>query len=158
MSPVGHIVDQGAHAEAADFLVVRKGQLQRQPQRPGRGPVRGPQRTGEKALHVGRAACKQPAAAFLQPERTGGPCLAVGRHDVGMTRQQHAAAIGGADVGVQIGLAAVAVHVQLRLDAARGQKLAHELDQRQVRIAADRWKADQLIQDLNAVHYLFIKA
>ncbi len=140
------------NAEATDLLVVGEGQMHghREFVRALDEGRHGRQHRGEEALHVGRAAPIQLAVALAHAERLDAPGLAVHRHHVGMARQHHAAAIARADGGEQVRLAALVVVEQLALDAETRQVVADKLDQRQVRIAADRGEADQLPEQLAA--------
>jgi len=76
------LLDQAAHAQAADFLVIGNRQMQRQAQRSGEKPRQAGQDAGKKAFHVRSAAPVKAAVAFGQLKRRYRPCLPVHRHHI----------------------------------------------------------------------------
>ncbi len=81
-APRAHPRDQRAHAEAADLLVVREGDVDRagEPRRRHLGHQR--QADRDEALHVRGAAPVEAPVALGQPERVARPGLPRHRHDV----------------------------------------------------------------------------
>src|SRR5439155_21810155 len=76
--------DHVAHADAADLLVVRDGEMNRPGELARRHVGHRRETAGDEALHVGGAAAEQTAVALLEPKRIARPGLPVDRHHVGM--------------------------------------------------------------------------
>ncbi|MNI17821.1 hypothetical protein D3C73_712090 [compost metagenome] len=140
---LGQHLQQTAHAKAADLFVIGKRQMHRALQRAGEKHRHGGQHRGQIAFHVCGATTVKLAARLAQAERLDRPGLAVHRHHVGVTGQHDAAGHARADRGQQIGLGPLGVVDQFAIHAQFVQVVAHELDQLQVRIAADRGEPDQ---------------
>ncbi len=151
---LGHadLVDQARYADAADLLVIGKGEMDGPRRRPRLEFRNQRQRGRDEALHVGGAAAIEAALILGQHERIGRPILVVDRHHVGVARQDQPAAIRRPDRGEQIGLAPVVVEGQPRGDAEPVQIVADELDRGQVGIAADRVETDQPPQYVPPIH------
>ncbi|MCY1357349.1 hypothetical protein D9M69_438390 [compost metagenome] len=141
-------VEQTAHANATDLLIMGQGQLQR----PAEGVVcRLEHRIdcqGDKTLHVAAATAVDPAVAHGCLERRDRPGLARRGHHVGVPGQQHARHLTRAGAGEQVGLASALVLDDQRLDALAEQQVAHILDERQVGIGRHRLKGDQPLENL----------
>src|SRR5258707_1064637 len=76
----GETIDQAAHAEAADLLVERDGEMQRRLERPPHHLRHEAERDTDEALHVGGAAAENPAALLPHGKGIALPVLAVDRH------------------------------------------------------------------------------
>ena len=141
-------VEQAAHTDAADFLVMRQRQLQRPAQRGVGGLEHGVDRQGDKAFHVAAAAAVDPPVLQRRLERRHAPGLAGGGHHVGVPGQQDPRHIARASAGEQIGLAPALVLDDQGLDAFAQQQLAYIFDQRQVRLRRDGVEGDQPFENL----------
>ena len=98
-----YLVDQAVHTDAADFLVICEGEMDRHRQVRGDHLRCQRERNRHEALHVAGAAPVQLAVCLAQLERGLGPVLAVDRHHVGMSGQNHAALVGRPNGGPKIG-------------------------------------------------------
>ena len=72
------------HAEAADFFVIRKRNVNGRLERAALEVRHGCQHTGEKSLHIASAAAIKLPALRADVERIAVPGLALNRHYVGM--------------------------------------------------------------------------
>ena len=130
-----HAGRQRMRAEAADFLIVGEREVDRLLERGLQELRQQGEADGVERLHVAGAAAVILAVLQRERPRVGDPGLAVDRHDVGMARQDDAARDVGTDGGEEIGLRAVLVGHQLRLDAVPLEVGLHVLDQGEVGIA-----------------------
>ncbi|RMR99929.1 hypothetical protein ALP75_202242 [Pseudomonas syringae pv. actinidiae] len=140
-------VQQTPHADAADFLIVGQGQLQRTQQGHVCRIEHGVDRQRNKALHVAGATAIDTAVAQGGLERRHRPRLAGSRHHVGVAGKQHARHITRAGAGEQVGLFAGLVLDDQRLDALAGQQLADVFDQCHVRLRRHGVEGDQALED-----------
>lgn len=141
-------VQQAAHADATDFLVMGQRQLQRPAQGAVGGIEHGVYGQGDKPLHVAAAAPVEAPALLGDLERRQGPGLAGDGHHVGMPGQQDPWQLPRPGAGEQVGLAPAFVLDDQRLDALAQQQLAHVFDQRQVRLRGHGVEGDQALEDL----------
>jgi hypothetical protein len=143
--------DERTRAEAAHLLVVAERVVH------GKGQVRGQEvmrlrhRQADEALHVGAAAAVQAGIAQLGRQRVHAPGLSVPGHRVGVTRQDHTAGLSRADRGKEVGLPPFLVVGEPDRDVERAQVVGDALDQRQVRVGADRAQAHQALRPLQRV-------
>jgi hypothetical protein len=141
------VVDQPAHADAADFLVVRQREVERTLE-PAAQELWNQRESGRtETLHVGDPAPVDAVAFGRRRERRPGPRLAVDRNDVGVSGQHDASV---RDVAVlrrqrreQVGLAPVVVESERRVDAVPGEPGSHPVDQCEVGLAARGVEGDQ---------------
>ena len=150
-SLLGQVLDQSAHADAADFLVVRQRQVQR---RIGIGcQVFGhhDQCRGDVAFHVGHASPIELVTDYGGLEGVGVPGLALDGHDVGVTRQHQARPAPAADGGEQVSFFTRRVVGQPRGHPQAGQIVARPLDQAEVGVTGDGGERDQA---LDHAHHL----
>lgn len=97
-------LQQARHTEAADLLIVGKGEMHRPLERCRLEAVHGIQRHRDEPLHVGGATTVELPVAFGQGEGIAGPELAVHWNHVGVARQHDAAVALGSDGRPQMGL------------------------------------------------------
>jgi len=142
--------DQRPDAEAADFLVIGHGNVDRNPQAAGAEFRHRRQRRRDEALHVGGAAPVKLAVALADDEGIAIPILAVHRNHVAVAGQHHAAAVGWTDRGEEIGLAAIGIVDELALDAEAVEIIAHELDEAEIRFPARSVEGDEPPDHLDA--------
>src|SRR3546814_20796224 len=90
-----HDVDQAAHADAADLLVIGKREVDRRFQAALQKAGGEGQRDGEEALHVRRAAAVEPAFLLRRLEGVGCPILAVDGYDIGVAETGRASCRAG---------------------------------------------------------------
>ncbi|MCY1438054.1 hypothetical protein D9M71_542380 [compost metagenome] len=143
-------LEQGAHAQAADFLVVGQGDMHRQAQRGLHQRGHQGEHAGDVALHVRRTATVQQPIALGELERRDGPRLAVDRDHVGVPREHDAWPVRRADRGKQIGLAALLVVDQLARHIETCEVVADKLDQLQVGFAAGGVERHQRCEQIAA--------
>ena len=135
--------NQAFHADAADFLVIRKGQVQRCVHLGSQKPGGQRQCGGDVAFHVARS------TAIEQPILDGGfegvcvPRLALDRHDIGVPGQNQSGLAAFAERGKQIGFLAGRVIGQARGDAQPGQIVAYPFDHAEVGVAGNRRERNQ---------------
>ncbi len=134
---LAQVGDQARRAEAADFLVVAEGEVNREWQVGGEVRRHLRHRQADEALHVGAAAAVEAAALDFGAERVERPVLAVPRHRVGVAGDDHAGALAFADGGEEVGLLPVVVEGERARDAVARELVADEVDQAEVRLAAD---------------------
>ncbi len=146
---LGHVLDDVVDAEAADLLVIGKGEVDGRCERLLQHGGNARQHAGEKALHIGGAPAIEPVVLPPHGERVARPVLAVDRHDVGMAAQHVAGPVGGADRGEQVGLGAGRVGDDDALHPEAGQIGLDEIDDVQVRTAGDGVEADQPVQEFD---------
>ncbi len=130
------LVQQPAHADAADLLVVGEGEVNRSRELAGKDFGRHREHDGDEALHVARPAPVKPAVPFDDREGIARPLLTVDRHDVGVPGKNQPTLAFRPQRGEQIRLAAALVEYQFGCDAEPGQIVAHPMNQRQIRIPA----------------------
>ncbi len=131
----GDLGDQVRRAQAADLLVIGKGQVRRPLQRGGGQGRRRRQGQGQEPLHVAGPPPIEPLALARQGEGIAGPGLAVHGHHVGMARQHHPALDRRSDGGQQVGLGPFGIDDPARGHADPGQFALHIGDQVEVRPA-----------------------
>eukprot|EP01022_Parablepharisma_sp_SALTPOND_P029462 TRINITY_DN735_c0_g1_i1.p1 TRINITY_DN735_c0_g1~~TRINITY_DN735_c0_g1_i1.p1 ORF type:complete len:1397 (+),score=453.90 TRINITY_DN735_c0_g1_i1:9191-13381(+) len=151
-------------ADAADFLVIGKRQVDGLGTRHGQEFRHQRQRSGDETLHVAGTATVQAAILLGDLEGIGIPLLAVHRHHVGVTGEDDATlgaasqgTSGGRQSGEQVGLGLFLVVGEPGGDALLFQAVAHRGDQLQVGIAAGGIKGDQGLQPLAGVHVLVLR-
>ena len=142
------VIQQAAHAEATDFLVVSEGQMQRRTQAAPDVTRNHRQHAGKKALHVGGAAAIEAAVALDHGKGITRPVLAIDRHHVSMAGEHQARLSARAQRREQVGLAACRVVGEADIGIKRAQPLAHKADQFEVGITADSGKGDQPAEQL----------
>ncbi len=141
------VVDQPAHADAADLLVVGQREMHgtRETAAQELGDEREPRR--RKALHVGDAAADHPVADQRGLERIGVPRLAVHRHDVRVPGKHDASGrrlpSRAGSVANRFALRALVVERERAFGAVRLEVARDPVDQREVRLAARRVEGDQ---------------
>ena len=113
-----------------------------------------PERQGIETLHVTSAAAKILAIALDHRERVTGPGLPVHRHHIGVPAQHHPAFDLGAHMGKQRRLLVVVPVMAMTGDAMTVQIRFDPVDQRQVAVATDSWKAHQLFHQFERRKYL----
>ena len=141
-----HALHRGDHRRgtgAAHLLVIGNRDLQRPLHALRLRLDQRPQGQRKIPLHVAGAAPIQPAVALGHHPRVAGPRLPVDRHHVGMPRQHHAILDPWPDMGKMCCLLPVFVPVPVRGDAMACQIAFDPVDQLQIAVAADGWKADQ---------------
>ena len=139
----GDLPDQGRRAQAADLLVIGKGQVHR-PHQPRGGEVRGRrQGQGQKPFHVAGPAPIEPVLAALQGEGVRGPGLTVHRHHVGVAGEDDAALGLRPDRCQQVGLGAVGVGHPPRRHAQVAEQRFHVGDEVEIGIARGGVEGDQ---------------
>ena len=106
-------------------------------------------RAANEALHVGGAAAMKPALLHGEAKRIAIPRLPVHRHDIGMPREDNAAATAMAERCEEIRFAPVVVGGHANVGGIRPQLLAHEVDQVQIGVAADGRESDQFADHFN---------
>jgi len=139
--------DQPAHADAADFLIVRQREMQ-WPRKAAAEELRNEREADRaEALHVGDAAPVQAIAGERRFERIRVPRLSVDGHDIGMARQHDAAsrrvAVARRKRGEQVRLAPIIVERERRRCAERFEVAPHPFDQFEIRVAAHRRIGDE---------------
>ena len=149
--PGDQMIEQARHAFAADLLVEAErqvdGRLERQALK-----LRDQRQHGrDEALHVRGAAAVEPLVALGADERIARPVLAIHRHHVGMSGQHDPGHLRRADGGEQVGFGAGVVEDQIRDDAQPVEVVPHELDQREIGVAARRIEPDQSLEHLAPV-------
>jgi hypothetical protein len=110
---------------------------------------------GNETLHVAAAAAVQEAVFLDQLERVRAPVLAVHRHHVGVARQDDAAllvAVLGRQGGEEVGLGALGVVRQPRIDALALEPVTDGFDEGKIGIAAGGVETDQRLQPGARVH------
>jgi len=139
-----HVGDQPAHTDAADFLVIAEGQVQRPLEFAFEQLGHHHQGGGAVAFHVGHAAAVKTVADHLRHKGIGVPGLAVHRHHIGVTREHQAAdfafTVVGGQGGPQIGLEAAVVIGARAFNAQRFQVVLRPIDDGQVAVPGDRGK------------------
>ena len=143
------LVDHQRGPEAADFLVEGKREMDRGLERAGKKLRHERERNRAEALHVRGAAPVKPAVLFNETERVGVPRLAVNRHHVGMARKRDAGHVSRPYRGVEIRLVSRFIVNKCRINAQRGEIIAHEVNQCEVRLATGRIKGDQPLNHLD---------
>jgi hypothetical protein len=138
-----HVGDQLAHAQAADFLVVTERQMHRERRLAVQEIAGVGQRHADKTLHVAAAAAVEPAVADRSRQRVQRPVLAVPGHGVGVARQDDAGRLALAQRGKEVGLGLAGIGGDAAGHAQPGEFVAHEMDQFQVAVVADRVHAHQ---------------
>jgi hypothetical protein len=139
----GEILEEPAHAEASDLLVVGEREVHRRLEVRGQEPRRRGERGRDIALHVAGAAAVDALVLQGRGERIGVPGLPVDRHDIGVAGEHDARPRALLDRGEQIRLPAGGVIGEPRLDAESLQPVADPLDQPEVRLAARGVESDQ---------------
>ena len=137
-----------SRSQAANLLIIREPQVQRHPQRRGKKRLQRRQHAGDKPFHIRAAATVVAPVAFGKGERRHRPRLTIHRHHVCMAGEHHPAGAGWPKAGIEVCLAPFVVIKQLRLHAARAQKVADPGNQRQIRLAAGGIKRQQRAEDL----------
>jgi hypothetical protein len=143
----GQPLDQRAHADAADLLVIAERKMQRRPQGPANRPIDQAEAGSQKPLHVRGTAAIGSLVAHDEAERVAAPGLALDRHDIGVAGQHDPGHVGRSDRGKQIGLAAILAGDQLRGDTPLGKVVLDKGDQVPVGIAADRGEGDERVKN-----------
>ena len=69
-----------------------------------------------------------------------------------MARKHDATAVGGAYGGQKIGLCALGVWDQRRLDVCLAKQMLDLMHQRHIRVSADRIESDQFFQNVFFIH------
>ncbi len=131
-------VEQAAHADAADLLVIGKGEIDRRVQRSLHGAFGHGEAAGDEALHVRRAAPIDGAIARDHLERVRRPGLAFDGNDIRMPGQHHARLVRGTDRRPEIGFPAILVVHDQAVDPQLPQRLLDIGDQIEIAVAADR--------------------
>lgn len=147
---VGEFLDQAAHPETADFLVMAEGEVDRNVEAALEEFRRIGEADADEALHVAGAAGEQLVALLGQGERVGGPVLAVDGDGVRMAREHDPGFIAGAERGIEIGLGAGLVLDQQGVDAEPLQVIADVVNEFEIGIAARCVKADEFFNELKA--------
>ena len=133
-----HVDDQPAHADAAHFLVIAEGQVQRPLELAFEQLGHHQQGRGAVTLHVGHAPAVQTVADHLRHKGVGIPGLAVHRHHIGVAREHQAADFGftvvGGQGGPQIGLEAAVVIGARAFNTQRFQVVLRPIDDGQVAV------------------------
>ncbi|CUJ13090.1 Uncharacterised protein [Achromobacter kerstersii] len=142
-------------ARAAHFFVIREGQVDWLLARHGQKFRHQRQRAGDETLHVARAAAIQQAVFFDELERVRGPILAIHGHHVSVARQNDTAllvAVLRRQRGEQVGLGALGIVRQPRIDALALEPIADGFDQGKIGIAAGGVETHQRFQPGARVH------
>ncbi len=105
-----------------------------------------PDRQRVIALHVAGAAPEKLAVFLDHFERVRVPRLAVNGHHIRVARQDDSPFDLGPDMRIQRRLLATGAGHAHRRNPVRDQVLFQPVHQRQIRVAADRWKRNQLVQ------------
>ena len=147
-----HPVDHRRRAGAPHLLVIAQRQLQRARDAAVMRLDQCPDGQGVKALHVAGAAAEIFAVAFHHGPGIIRPGLAIHGHDIGMARQDQPARHLWPHMGKDRGLVIFLVVMPMRGDAVAVQIVLDPIHQRQVAVAADRGKADQLFHQLEGRH------
>src|SRR5262245_53176790 len=135
--------DQAPDAETADFLVVSARKVQRCLEAPFHELRDERQRDADEALHVGSTASVEPAFPLHQLERVGRPDLAFYWHDVGVARKYDSRLAPRTQRREQVGLTLLVVVCEPAISAESFEIAAHELNEREIGIAAHGRKSDQ---------------
>ena len=144
-------LDQMRHALAPDFLVERKGEMDRYPEIGGfHGGGHG-QRDGDEAFHVCRTAAEELVVPFRQHERVCRPGLADDRDHIGMARQRDPAfdavrTVSG-NCRVEVRFRLVSARSQAAFDAEDVEIVPNPVDHRHVGLRRRRIEADDGFQD-----------
>ena len=143
---------QAMHADATDFLIVRKREMQRCFQIEGLGLEARRNRSGDETFHVSSPSPIQ--AAILPRHRKGryGPDLPIDWNYIGVPRQHHARRIASPDRRKKISLPPIRARDDREFDFMRLQEFGNKLNKSKVRIGTDCWKRDQPFKQLDAFH------
>ncbi len=134
--------------EAADFLVVGKGEIDRVVQLRGRELRDEGECHRHETLHVAGATSINAIFADRRRERVAQPFLPRDGNHVGMSRQHQPTRRFRADAGDQVGLRAGRVGEHVCMDARSRQHVAHEIDQRTVRFRAHGVETDKAREEI----------
>ena len=107
-----------------------------------RGLETGGERTGKKALHIGRAAPVKPAITARHGEWWNGPVLSIDGDYVGVAGENHAGYADRANSRKKIGFAAIFARDDVALDAPFPKCLDDIAYKVEVRVAADGAKSN----------------
>ena len=140
---VAQNVDEPAHPEATDLLVIGEGNVQRSLDLAGEKLRRESETHRKEALHVGGAPPVEAAVALPYLEGIAVPGLALDRHHIGMAGERDAGTLRRAERGVQVRLATSLVVDELGGDAEVVEVPGNKLDEREVRAFAHRVERDQ---------------
>ena len=142
-------IDQRAHPDAADLLVIGQRQMKRRLQLHRRRLPRRHQRRRDKPLHVRRAAAIYSAAFLGRLEGGPRPGLAVDRHHIRMSGQHHTGPVCRTDGGKQVRLGPLVILDDVAVHADIAQQSGAIVDQLAVGITADGGEPDQIGKDLS---------
>ena len=151
-----HGGDHRGRTGAAHLFVIRQHKLQRAA---NTAVLRLDQRADgqrHKTLHVAGAATIKATVPFGHGPGVGRPGLAIHRHHIGMSRQHDSPRHPGAGMGDQGGLLAILVPVAEGADAMAAKIAFQPVDQGQIRLIADRRKADKRVKNLTRRQCLHI--
>ena len=145
------LVDHQRRPEAADLFVEREGEMDRCLERAGGELRHEGERDRAEALHVRSAAPIEAAVLLHEAERICVPGLAIHRHHVGMARKRDAGHVARPYRGVQIRLVSRFVVNKCRVNAVRGEIVAHEMNEREVRLTTSRVKEHEPLNHLDGI-------
>src|SRR5690606_7797459 len=145
------ILDHAGDPQAADFLVVGHGDVDRPTKRPCRELRRQGHRDGQEGFHVGGAAAIEAAVPLRHDEGVAAPALALNRHDIAVAGQDDTARYLRTDGGEKISLGAFLVHCAPAARAVRGEVAFRPVDQRQIRALGDGGETDEPCDQLPGI-------